>query len=186
MTRPVAALPWLLLALAPLPALAGRPVIRDVTLPQLVSVADAIVVVHVRVPFRPASITLADGCRAEAWPVTIHEVVHLGPGAWAGTDDRRASSLLRPGGSLRILIHPTVVRDCAYRKVHAGGVSFAADRYRSSLGRLSRPPRELVVFLRRDQESWLLASEDAYDNLSRLGEIRQRIPINPSAPTPPR
>ncbi|KEF41966.1 MAG: hypothetical protein ER33_08185 [Cyanobium sp. CACIAM 14] len=185
MTRPVPALPWLLLALAPLPALAGRPVIREVSLPQLVSLADAIVVVRASAPFRTAAITLANGCSSEAWRLTIREVVLLGPGAGAGADARQASRLLRPGGSIAILIHPTGLRDCAYRKVHAGGVSFPADRHRASLGRLSRPPQELVVFLSRDQGRWLLASEDAYESLSRLGEIHQAIPRTTSSPPPP-
>ncbi|MFM7362895.1 MAG: hypothetical protein ACKO25_13965 [Cyanobium sp.] len=176
MNRPVAALPWCLLALASLPALAGRPVIRDLSLPQLVSRADAIVVVRAATPFRPAAITLADGCRAETWPLTIREVVHPAPAARPGADDRRHSGRLRMGGSLEILIHPSAVHDCAYRKTHAGGVSFAADRYRSSLGQLSRPPSALVVFLRHERGRWLLASEDAYESLSQLGPIRQAIP----------
>lgn len=180
MTSPVAALPWLLLALAPLPALAGRPVIREVSLPQLVSLADAIVVVRAPAPFRPAAITLANGCSAEAWPLTIREVVHPGPGAGAGTDDWLASSPLRPGGRMEILIHPAAVHDCTYRRINSSGVSFAATLYPSSLGRLSRPPVVVVVFLSRKQGRWLLASEDAYEDITRLGEIRQLISRTPS------
>lgn len=170
----------LLLALAPLPGLAGRPVYSEVSLPQLVALSDAVVVARRPAAFRPTTITLADGCRSVVWPLTIEEVLHRSAQASA------AGGPLRPGGRAEILIAPTGLVDCANRRVHASGVSFPAILHRSSLDPLSRSPEQLVLFLRRDRGRWQLTGDGTYDSVSRLGAIRQAIPRPPSAAAPSR
>lgn len=171
----------LLLTGVPLPALAGRPVVHDLTLPQLVSRADAIAVVRAAAPFRPTTESLADGCLAEVWPLTLEEVVHRAPQAGPTV------GLFRPGTGLRILINPTAVVDCGARKGSGSrGVSFPASRYRSSLGLLSRPAATMVVFLNRREGRWQLVCEGAFEDVSRLGPIRQLLAMPSSSPGSPR
>ena len=170
----------LLLALAPLPALAGRPVFAEVSLPQLVALSDAIVVARTPAAFRPTTITLANGCRSPAWLLSIEAVLHR------STPASPAASLLRPGRSAEILIAPTSLKACANFRVDSRPVSFPASLYRSSLGPLSRPPEQLVLFLRHDRGHWQLAAEGSYESVGRLGAIRQAIPRPPSAATPSR
>jgi hypothetical protein len=103
------------------------------------------------------------------------------PAAFRPTTITRAD-----GGRAEILIVPTGLVDCANRRVHASGVSFPAILHRSSLGPLSRPPEQLVLFLRRDRGRWQLTGDGTYVSVSRLGAIRRAIPRPPSAAAPSR
>lgn len=192
MVRIVRWLVLLLVAASPAAGLAGRPVSRELSLQQLVSRADAVLVVSPGATPGRSAITLSDGCTASTWSVTIREVLHLSERASATTQARPLTRPLRPGSRAALLTNPTALQDCAYRKAsRSSGVSFPAELYPSSLGQLSRlgqfsrPPELIVVFLSLQQGLWQLASEGAYESVTRLDEIRQAIARPPSSVPPP-
>lgn len=134
------------------PSLAGRPVFKELTLSEVSSQAEWILVVdHLKIE----KVKLSCGWDSLRYEVRIVEVLRS-----KGSEDKLGKS-----ETLSFDPFPTLTRDCHLRKGSSKGASFSAERYASSLDltKMEKIPR-FVIFIKGQKGSFQLVSDNAIED----------------------
>ncbi|MBI3729026.1 MAG: hypothetical protein HY254_11940 [Burkholderiales bacterium] len=168
-----------LVLLTPTLAFAGRPVFNDLSLPELVSRSQAVLVVDRPATFAPQNSANANACNVISWPLIARELLYSGTDASRLDSPDITSKLpdspVKNGDKLVVTINPVSLVDCGFRSRPnlRNGVSFAAERYASSLNIENEPPKTFIVFLRWIDGRWSLTAASAIEDISKLKDVRK-------------
>ncbi|MES2039811.1 MAG: hypothetical protein V4495_18495 [Pseudomonadota bacterium] len=167
--------------LTPMHAFAGRPVFHDLSLPELIAKSQAVLVVDKPSTFSPQMSANARACNVISWPLIARELLFSGNDASRLDSPGMSSTLpvspVKTGDMLAVTINPVSLVDCGYRSRPnlSNGVSFSAERYASSLDMANEPPKTFIVFLRRVDGRWSFTAESAFEDISKLKDVRKII-----------
>ena len=176
-----AALLVMMLLLEPMCAFAGRPVFNKISLSDLISRSEVVLVVERPSGFSPIISTDARSCNIVSWPLMVRERLHSNDAVTRPGQLDRSPKLPEPvvktGEMLAVTINPVALLDCGIRSTpgFSSGVSFSAENYASSLAIIDEPPKTFIVFLKLADGRWTLAAQNAFEDMSRLEEIRKIV-----------
>lgn len=163
-------------------AIAGRPVIREATLEQLVARSHLIAIVQKRQPFTERSTQLESGCKGLRWPFLIKEVLNqqttlkVVPNMSMSRpsnviDSALLKELAMPGKKVDVLFNQVSVQDCQNRLVNGSGASFPAERYNPSMPDLLTKRNEFIVFMMVQGKDLVLTTITSIESTTKKDEV---------------